>query len=83
MAKDDFKFKRGEYLSDLVTGFCGVVTSRCDHITSCNSYFLKPSVDKDGKDQDGHWFDEHSLEYDPKHLGEKISLERAQEQPPG
>ena len=78
-----FKFKRGEYLSDLVTGFCGVVTSRSDYLTGCNSYFLKPPVDKDGKAQEGHWFDEPSLEYDPKHLGEKVTLSRAAEQPPG
>lgn len=50
-----FKFHRGDYLSDLVTGFCGVVTSRCDSLTGCNQYYL----------------------------GEKVTLERAAEQPPG
>jgi hypothetical protein len=78
-----FKFHRGDYLSDLITGLKGVVTSRCDSITGCNQYYLRPRVDKDGKLVDGVWCDEHSLEYDPAHLGEKLDLDRAQEQPPG
>lgn len=78
-----FKFKRGEYLSDLITGLTGVVVARTDSITACNQYFLQPLLDNDGKHVDGRWYDEHCLEYDPKHLGEKITLHRAAEQPPG
>jgi hypothetical protein len=78
-----FKFHRGDYLSDLITGFKGVVVGRSDYLTSCNTYCLQPPVDQDGKHVDAQWFDEHSLEYDPAHLGQKLSLERATEQPPG
>lgn len=78
-----FKFRRGEYLSDLVTGFKGAVISRADSLTGCNQYLLQPPLDNDGKHVDARWFDEHSLEYDPVHLGEKVSLDRAAEQPPG
>lgn len=78
-----FKFKRGEHLSDLITGFVGVVVARSDSITSCNQYCLQPPLDKDGKHVDARWFDEHCLELDPQHLGEKVTLHRAAEQPPG
>lgn len=77
-----FKFHRGEFLYDLITNFKGVVVARSDSITSCNRYYLQPPI-RDGKHVDGRWFDEHSLEYDPAHLGEKLELHRTQEQPPG
>lgn len=78
-----FKFHRGEYLIDLVSGFSGVVTGRSDYLTGCNMYFLKPRVDADGKVRDGIWFDEPALQYDPAHLNEKLDLGLAKEQPPG
>jgi hypothetical protein len=78
-----FKFQRGEYLKDIVTSFAGVCTARSDHLTSCNQYYLKPPIDKDGKDSDGHWYDEHSLQHDPAHLNEKLDLTLAHGQPPG
>lgn len=78
-----FKFKRGEFLADLITSFKGVVVARSDSITSCNQYCLQPPLDKDGKHVNARWFDEHSLEYDHAHLGDKLTLTRAAEQPPG
>lgn len=78
-----FKFHRGDYLVDLITGVKGVVVARTDHITGCNRYTLEPPLDKDGKLPEACMFDEARLEYDPAHLGEKLSLDRAQELPPG
>ena len=76
-----FKFHRGDHLQDVVTGFKGAVMARQDNLTSCNA--LQPAIDKDGKHVDGQWFDEHRLEYDPARLGQKVTLERTADQPPG
>ena len=78
-----FKFQRGVYLHDIVTGIKGIVVCRMDSLTGCNQYFLQPVVDDKGQHVDGHWYDEHSLEYDPARLDQKIDLDRATEQPPG
>jgi hypothetical protein len=78
-----FKFRRGEYVRDIVTNFTGVITGRADYLTSCNGYIVQPEIDKDGKPQDGHWFDEMRLEYDPERIGQRVRLERFVDQPPG
>lgn len=78
-----FKFRRGEYLADLITGIKGVVVGRQDFLTGCNRYLLQPPADKDGKFVEGIWFDEPSLEYDHARPGQRLSLERADNQPPG
>lgn len=76
-----FLYQRGMYAKDKVTGFKGVITARMDHLTSCNQYFLKPSVGEDGKMIDGNWFDEHALEIDTTR--QQLRLERTEAQPPG
>lgn len=79
-----FKFRRGEYLSDIITGFTGVVVARTDSLTGCNQYCLQPPLDKDGKHVEAAWVDEHSLQYDSSRIaGERLSLERSNDQPPG
>lgn len=79
-----FVFHRGEYIRDQVTGFAGIVIGRCDYLTGCNTYLLQPaSIGSDGKRPEAEWFDEMRLEYDPNHLGKKITLYRPNEQPPG
>lgn len=42
MARDDFRFQRGEYVRDKITGFSGVVISRIDSITGCDP-LLRPA----------------------------------------
>lgn len=79
-----FKFHRGEYLRDIITGFSGVVVSRVDNLTGCNRYCLQPRIDKDGKLVESAWIDEPTLDYDPEHIaGERVVLARTPEQPPG
>ena len=53
-----FIFELGVKAKDKITGFEGIITGRADHITGCNTYGLKPKIDKDGKVQDCEWFDE-------------------------
>lgn len=60
-----FKYRQGEPLEDIVSGFRGYVVSRSDHITGCNRYCLQPPAEESGKFVDPIWFDEPSLKRDP------------------
>lgn len=59
----EFKFNRGDRVKDRVTGFVGVVVSRADHISGCDTYGLQPEQLKDGAPQKCEWFDEPRLEF--------------------
>ena len=43
------KFKLGQRVRDLVTGFEGVATSRVEYINGCVQYGVTPKVSKDDK----------------------------------
>lgn len=58
----DFTFDRGDRVRDKVTRFEGIVISRADHISGCNTYGVQPVDLKDGAPQDVRWFDEPRLE---------------------
>jgi len=47
---------------DKVTKFTGVVTSISFDLYGCIQAVVSPPVDKDGKDQEGRWFDIARLE---------------------
>lgn len=76
-----FKYHRGTFVTNLITGFSGCITARSDSITGCNQYYVQPSIDKDGKHVDGQWTDEHSLGIDTSK--QALSLPREEQQPPG
>jgi len=75
-----FKFKQGETLRDIVTGFTGVVVSRTDYISGCNNYRLQPRVGEDGKLAEAVYVDEPALE---RMDVLRIELDRPARQPPG
>jgi len=52
----------GKTARDRVTGFEGVVSSVSFDLYGCIQAAVTPSVDKDGKTRDGHWFDVNRLE---------------------
>ena len=52
----------GKKATDKVTGFTGVITAKALYMYGCAQYLLMPRVDKDGKRQDGEWFDEGRIE---------------------
>lgn len=54
----------GVTAEDKVTGFRGVVTGYVTYLTGCNQCLLMPKADKDGKCQDGAWFDEQRVVVD-------------------
>lgn len=83
MARDNFRFQRGDYARDMITGFTGVVIARTDSITGCDRYCIQPTKLDNGKMLDAVWIDDHLLEYDPAHLNQRVDLALAHEQPPG
>lgn len=55
-----FKFKNGQTAKDCVTGFKGIIVSRCDYVTGCAQYLLQPKA-VNNTQQDGKWLDENRL----------------------
>lgn len=77
-----FKFENGVEVKDKITGFKGVIVGRSDYISGCIQYVVKPKkLAKDGKMQDGVWFDEDRLIV----TGTKVSLKEKpkKKSPPG
>lgn len=56
-----FKHELGIEAKDLITGFSGIITTRTEHITGCNTYGIVPPI-KDGKIEVTEWFDENRIE---------------------
>ena len=51
----------GDTVTDLITGFTGVVVGIVYYISGCNQALVVPTVDADGKLRDGSWFDVQRL----------------------
>ena len=58
---DTFKFDLGAEARDRVTGYRGVITARCQHLTGCNTYGVMRKADDKGEIADPHWFDEQRI----------------------
>jgi len=52
----------GAQVRDTVTGFTGVCMAFSVYATGCNQVGVCPPVDKDGKPQDWHWYDQERIE---------------------
>lgn len=59
---NDFIHAMGAKAKCKITGYEGIIVARADHITGCNTYGLKPKMDKEGKVRNAEWFDEGVLE---------------------
>jgi hypothetical protein len=57
-----FKHKLGKRAKDKITGFEGVLTSRCEFLTGCNRYCIQPTELKDGRPIESMYFDEEQIE---------------------
>jgi len=73
------KIKLGVIAKDKITGFQGMVTGKSKWLTGCDQVCLKPSVNKEGKLQDGHWFDVGAVEY----VSPGITAEDVRDDKPG
>lgn len=60
--KRGYKFNLGDHVKDIVTSFEGIIASRSDHITGCDTYVVLPrNLDSKGDVAEGRWFDEGRL----------------------
>lgn len=57
-----FLHELGKIAKDKLTGFQGVITSRCQFLTGCNRYCIQPQALHDGKPQESFYFDEAQIE---------------------
>lgn len=46
---------------DRITGFTGFCVGLCFYVSGCDQALIVPKVDKDGKYQEGRWFDDERL----------------------
>jgi len=72
--KKKFLHKLGVKAKDKITGFEGVITTRCEFLTGCNRYCLQPTELRDGKPIDSLYFDEAQIEV----IGEGVKPESVQ-----
>lgn len=58
----------GKRATDVLTGFNGIITGFCQHITGCDQYYVRPKGEDPGKFPDGAWLDANRLKLstDPK-----------------
>lgn len=47
----------GSKVRDVITGFEGIVTGRCEYITGCSRLLITPRCDDASKQSQGNWFD--------------------------
>lgn len=57
----NFEYQLGFKAKDKVTDLEGIIISRAEWLTGCNTYCLKPKA-KDGKELEGQWVDEGRIE---------------------
>jgi hypothetical protein len=57
-----FKHELGKRAKDKITGFAGVITSRCEFLTGCNRYCIQPTKLEGGKPIESIYFDEDQIE---------------------
>ena len=56
-----FKHELGIMVKCKITPFKGIVVSRAEHFTGCNTYGVAPTILNDGKRIDCEWFDEDRI----------------------
>lgn len=56
-----FSIPLGSEVEDKVSNFKGKALVAIEYLHNCSHYWVEPSVDKDGKPQDGQWLDEGRL----------------------
>jgi len=69
----------GKLGKDKVTGFEGIITAIAKHLFGCDTYYLTPKCDKDGKRGEPCWFDNGRIEI----IGEGVHAADVQAEKPG
>jgi hypothetical protein len=61
LAADPPEIEFDRVYRDRVTGFVGTCTGFASFISGCDQALLAPKVDREGKHQEGRWFDDERL----------------------
>ncbi len=71
------KFNCGDFVSEKVTGYIGIIMGITYYSTGCVHYGLQPrELNKDGVPNDWQWFDESRLQLLEK---DKVSFDREED----
>ena len=62
----------GAKARDMVTGFEGIITGRCEYLNGCTQFCVSPPLDDDGKIVKGIWLDNGQLEFVDMGLADQI-----------
>lgn len=74
------KIQLGNKVRDKVSGFRGIAIGRAVYLNGCTHIMIQPTLDKDGKYVDAHWFDDVQLQI----LDGGLEIEETKEEkPPG
>jgi hypothetical protein len=69
------KIELGMLVRDRVTGFNGIAIQKCEYLTGCVQFAVKPqSLTKEGAPKDALWFDIDSLEYVGPGVGVRVEI---------
>ena len=55
----------GQEVRDVITGFRGIATGRCNYISGCEQVLVQPTMKDDGTVPDARWYDDQRLEAVP------------------
>lgn len=61
MKSRNFKFNNGDKVSEIITGFVGVITGTAFYITGCNQYLVAAKPKDEFSEAVSIWYDEGRL----------------------
>ena len=79
MTTKQFKFKNGDQVREMVTGFTGIITGSVYYLTGCNQYLVTAKQKDEFSEASTVWYDEGRLEY----IDNQITPEMVEAEAPG
>jgi len=53
----------GQNAEDITTGFKGLVVGKCEYLSGCTQFAVRPKTEKGGKYPESSWIDEGKLKW--------------------
>lgn len=54
--------KLSDQVRNVISGFEGIITGKCEYINGCVQFLVQPRVDKEGNHRNAKWIDDAELE---------------------
>lgn len=70
--KQTKEIQLGNRVTDIVTGFTGIASSKIEYLNGCVLFGVKPKVEKDGKMPEIYYIDVQQLEF----VDEGVSIKK-------